>query len=960
MAMPMASAWTPFRPRLGVRRVRAADPKAASAGAAPRADRGIGATMRRISAWSVFRGSLRHRAGPRLAPSAVRSAAAAFQPERRAIGETRRSRVALGNLSGTPLRGSHSASSPGADKSWVPAAAGARGFDARAFFAFDVDDATGDETTARGDPVDPALALPRVPVTLSGDTAWAYWVCAAVAAALFAVPMGFARWGLSTIAPLVWWQVAASTAAGTLMASPYLLALANPAVSYRLSFPALARVAFGVQGARLVIALRAVLGLALTALTALAGGAATYRLWGEVSYVFFDGAPLPSWAPAAAYALFWLAQLAFASGKSQAKKVRALGRLAAVTAAAYAAWSWNAGDAATVWTATARAVQSVSAGAGGGLAGAGAALAPALEPEFWRHALMVCGTWMTLGTVVPDYAQRMTTPKSVTLGVLVGLPAFAAAAALVGSSLAQAPNLALYSALLVACLVTNAATNVVGPMTWVKQGAGRRLSSGAAATIVTSIAAVAAYAVLPWQTVVAYASWAVGAGALFVAPAAGVVVADYWVCRDRVVDRDALQTAAATGAYAYAGGTNFRAVAALFAGMVPELWSFASNIAADLAARNAGALTLQSVMDSVRALLGWFVFNSEYSAVIAAATAFVAYVSLTVMFVPESLKVARAEAAALSADERAARERARVAAAEAAANAAEMAKHADGVAAAAANDARRGAAVPFAESSFDEDIVSREEFREETEEEIVVTTVTRQRRRRGNEYIETGIKSARQTTAPDVDNIDLNAVRRFYLDTAERIKQALAPARAAKPTKEAAIQRWRQEESAMLESHVARSGSQSMREVRYEIMRVKELIAEAELGAAVVDDELAEAWLFFEEEAAEDSASLEARLLPQRDKRLRGEDKELAREVYALIDERRARAADAAQAVPRGGREGGGVLGGARRGQSRALRRGRAPRRGRVSGAAAQLGARRRHVARAARDGRAHAPHVGG
>ena len=97
MAMPMASAWTPFRPMLGVRRVRAADPKAASAGAAPRADRGIGATMRRISAWSVFRGSLRHRAGPRLAPSAVRSAAAAFQPDAARFAR----RVALGNLSET-------------------------------------------------------------------------------------------------------------------------------------------------------------------------------------------------------------------------------------------------------------------------------------------------------------------------------------------------------------------------------------------------------------------------------------------------------------------------------------------------------------------------------------------------------------------------------------------------------------------------------------------------------------------------------------------------------------------------------------------------------------------------------------------------------------------------------------------------------------------------------------------
>ena len=642
MAMPMASAWTPFRPRLGVRRVRAADPKANSAGAAPRPDRGLGASLRRISAWTMFGGSQAHRAGARLAPGAVRStAAAAFHSERRAP-RTSTSRVTALGARQFGLkrfnRGSRSVPDASTTVSWIQDAGRSGRGDtnvARAFFAFDADETTtADETTASGDPVDPDLALPRVPATLSDDKAWAYWICAAVAAALFAEPMGFARWGLSTIAPLVWWQVAASTAVGTLMASPYLLALANPAVSYRLSFPALARVAFGVKGAKLVIAMRAVLGLALTALTALVGGAATYRLWGEVSYVFFDGAPLPSWAPAAAYALFWIVQLAFASGKSHAKKVRALGRLAAVTAAAYAAWSWNAGDAATVWTATARAVQSVSAGAGCGLAGASAALAPALEPEFWRHALMVCGTWMTLGTVVPDYAQRMTTPKSVTLGVLVGLPAFAAAAALVGSSLAQAPNLALYSALLVACVVTNAATNVVGPVTWVKQGAGRRLSSGAAATIVTSVAAIAAYAVLPWQTVVAYASWAVGAGALFVAPAAGVVVADYWVCRDRVVYRDALQTASATGAYAYAGGVNYRAVAALFAGMAPDVWSFASNLSLDLAAKGAGALTLESVTDSVGSLLGSYVVNSEYSAVIAVATAFVAYVSLTVLFVP--------------------------------------------------------------------------------------------------------------------------------------------------------------------------------------------------------------------------------------------------------------------------------------------------------------------------------------
>ena len=127
-------------------------------------------------------------------------------------------------------------------------------------------------------------------------------------------------------------------------------------------FPALARVAFGVRGAAVVQNLRALLGLALVALTTLVGGEATYQLWGELSYVFADGAPLPSWAPGAAYALFWLAQLASSSGKSQAKRLLALGRAAAVVTLAYLAWSWNAGDASVVWESTVRSLPSFSAG----------------------------------------------------------------------------------------------------------------------------------------------------------------------------------------------------------------------------------------------------------------------------------------------------------------------------------------------------------------------------------------------------------------------------------------------------------------------------------------------------------------------------------------------------------------------------------------------------------------------
>ena len=204
------------------------------------------------------------------------------------------------------------------------------------------------------------------------------------------------------------------------------------------------------------------------------------------------------------------------------------------------------------------------------------------------------------------------------------------------------------------------------------------------------------------------------------------------------------------------------------------------------------------------------------------------------------------------------------------------------------------------------------------------------------ERVHRDIKSARQTTAPDADNIDLNAVRRFYLDTAERIKQALAPARAASPPRRR-VQRWRQEESAMLESHVARSGSQSMREVRYEIIASRS--SPRRSGRRRRRRRAAEAWLFFEEEAAEDSASLEARLLPQRDKRHEGGQGARARVSRSSTSDARAPRTPRRLCPAVAGREA--VSSEARDAGKRALRRGRAPRRGRGSGAAAQLGARR-------------------
>ena len=152
---------------------------------------------------------------------------------------------------------------------------------------------------------DAKLSLPRVPVTITGQKSFALWTCMAVSAVMYSVPFGFVRWNLSTIAPLVWWQMAASTAIGTAAALPFLLALTNPAAAYRLNFPILARVSFGVKGAGLPNLARGILGLTLTALASLVGGEAAYGLWGEVMFMFFNGAPLPAEARAMSYGFFW-------------------------------------------------------------------------------------------------------------------------------------------------------------------------------------------------------------------------------------------------------------------------------------------------------------------------------------------------------------------------------------------------------------------------------------------------------------------------------------------------------------------------------------------------------------------------------------------------------------------------------------------------------------------------------
>jgi hypothetical protein len=93
----------------------------------------------------------------------------------------------------------------------------------------------------------------------------------AVSAAVLSVPFGFVRWNLASIAPLVWWQLGLSTAAGTAAAMPLIAALTLPAAKNHVGFSVLARASFGIRGAVVADAGRGLLGLVLFSLITLAG-----------------------------------------------------------------------------------------------------------------------------------------------------------------------------------------------------------------------------------------------------------------------------------------------------------------------------------------------------------------------------------------------------------------------------------------------------------------------------------------------------------------------------------------------------------------------------------------------------------------------------------------------------------------------------------------------------------------
>ena len=215
--------------------------------------------------------------------------------------------------------------------------------------------------------------------------------------------------------------------------------------------------------------------------------------------------------------------------------------------------------------------------------------------EFFRFFIPsltgVVGFWATVALNIPDFTRYASSQRAQVLGQALGLPTTMTFYSFVGVAVTSAtaimygeaiwdPVVVLSKlgnpiavviamiALLMATLNVNVAANVVSPANDFSNLYPRRISFKTGGLITCFLGLL----MQPWKLLASYGSyifgWLVGYSGLL-GPIAGVLIADYFVVRKKVLIVDDLYRRG--GAYEFSGGFNWRAIAALGAGIVVAL-----------------------------------------------------------------------------------------------------------------------------------------------------------------------------------------------------------------------------------------------------------------------------------------------------------------------------------------------------------------------------------------------------
>ena len=435
---------------------------------------------------------------------------------------------------------------------------------------------------------DPSLTNDDLKPTTSSQRSFSWWEMASLwIGVVVGVPAYYLAGSLVDLG-MAWWQGVATVVVANIILLGPLVLTGHPGTRYGISFPVLARSAFGIRGAHIPTLLRALVGCGWYGIETWIGGEAIFLLLPKLvkTSSFANYVPWLGTSPLefGCFVVFWIAQLSIVWKGIEG--IRQLEKYSAPILIGLTSWL-------LIWA-------YVKAGGFGHMLSLSSKLSTS---EFWAlffpSLTANISFWATLALNIPDFTRYAKTQKDQIIGQ-AGLPIFMGAFTFVGLAVTSATKVifgkvisnpiqllgqiggltTMIVAILgisLATITTNIAANVVAPANALVNLSPSKFTfrSGALLTALLGIA------FQPWRLLGSSESfvytWLVGYSALL-GPIGGIVLADYYLIKRTDLAIKDLYSLSPYGAYYYFGGYNLVALAALVVGILPVIPGFLQKV----------------------------------------------------------------------------------------------------------------------------------------------------------------------------------------------------------------------------------------------------------------------------------------------------------------------------------------------------------------------------------------------